>query len=252
MRVPAVRHVVNLVSVAGTVAFAPAGAYAAAKHAQLAFSRSTAAVLRGTGIRVHTVLPGFVETEGFPQQTCSRAGSCGGFVIGRSTWRRRSRRRSRRAEAASSRSRGSLPADHDRAVGSCRASSRASSELRLPQGRLRRTARVSAWRREVCQMCAQSTVKGSDPGRVRYGRWRCAESAPVVHSGARGGGSRAVSLAYAPRASDIAARRVLPRLLTGRRRLRDLPGQRRPALRFSSSSSSARSVTGGRCTRSAS
>jgi NAD(P)-dependent dehydrogenase (short-subunit alcohol dehydrogenase family) len=30
-------HVVNLVSVAGTVAFAPAGAYAASKHAQLRF-----------------------------------------------------------------------------------------------------------------------------------------------------------------------------------------------------------------------
>jgi short-subunit dehydrogenase len=64
-------HVVNLVSVAGTVAFAPAGAYASAKHAQLAFSRSTAALLRGTGIHVHTVLPGFVETEGFPQASLS-------------------------------------------------------------------------------------------------------------------------------------------------------------------------------------
>jgi uncharacterized protein len=64
-------HVVNVVSVAGTVAFAPAGAYASAKHAQLAFSRSTAALLRGTGIRVHTVLPGFVETEGFPQASLS-------------------------------------------------------------------------------------------------------------------------------------------------------------------------------------
>jgi hypothetical protein len=64
-------HVVNLVSVAGTVAFAPAGAYASAKHAQLAFSRSTAALLRGTGIQVHTVLPGFVETEGFPQASLS-------------------------------------------------------------------------------------------------------------------------------------------------------------------------------------
>ena len=58
----------NLVSVAGTVAFAPAGAYAAAKHAQLAFSRSAAALLRETGIQVLTVLPGFVETEGFPQK----------------------------------------------------------------------------------------------------------------------------------------------------------------------------------------
>jgi short-subunit dehydrogenase len=61
-------HVVNLVSVAGTVSFAPAGAYAASKHAQLAFSRSLRAALRGSGIRVHTVLPGFAETEGFPQK----------------------------------------------------------------------------------------------------------------------------------------------------------------------------------------
>jgi NAD(P)-dependent dehydrogenase (short-subunit alcohol dehydrogenase family) len=74
-------HVVNLVSVAGTVAFAPAGAYASAKHAQLAFSRSSAALLRGTGIRVHTVLPGFVETEGFPQATLSSR-LMRGFVIG--------------------------------------------------------------------------------------------------------------------------------------------------------------------------
>lgn len=66
-------HVVNVVSVAGTVAFAPAGAYAASKHAQLAFSRSTAALLAGTGIRVHAILPGFVETEGFPQRTKLRS-----------------------------------------------------------------------------------------------------------------------------------------------------------------------------------
>lgn len=66
-------HVVNVVSVAGTVAFAPAGAYAASKHAQLAFSRSAAALLRGSGIRVHAILPGFVETEGFPQRTKLRS-----------------------------------------------------------------------------------------------------------------------------------------------------------------------------------
>ena len=40
-------HVVNVVSVAGVVAFAPAGPYAASKHAQLAFSRSLAGLLRG-------------------------------------------------------------------------------------------------------------------------------------------------------------------------------------------------------------
>ena len=62
-------HVVTVVSVAGTVAFAPAGPYAASKHAQLAFSRSLTGLLASRGVRVHTVLPGFVETEGFPQQT---------------------------------------------------------------------------------------------------------------------------------------------------------------------------------------
>ena len=57
-------HVVNLVSVAGTVAVGP---YSASKHAQLAFSRSIAVELAPRGIMVHTVNPGFVETEGFPQ-----------------------------------------------------------------------------------------------------------------------------------------------------------------------------------------
>jgi NAD(P)-dependent dehydrogenase (short-subunit alcohol dehydrogenase family) len=58
-------HVVNLVSVAGVVAVGP---YSAAKHAQLGFSRSTAVELGWRGISVHTVLPGFVETPGFPQR----------------------------------------------------------------------------------------------------------------------------------------------------------------------------------------
>jgi uncharacterized protein len=66
-------HVVNVVSVAGTVAFAPAGPYAASKHAQLAFSRSLAGLLAGRGVKVHTVLPGFVETEGFPQKSVLRS-----------------------------------------------------------------------------------------------------------------------------------------------------------------------------------
>ena len=81
LRRAAPSHVVNLVSVAGTVAFAPAGAYAASKHAQLAFSRSTAALLRGSGIQVHTVMPGFVETEGFPQRATLRSPLLRRFVI---------------------------------------------------------------------------------------------------------------------------------------------------------------------------
>lgn len=73
LRAGAPSDVVNVVSVAGTVAFPPSGPYAASKHAQLAFSRATAAQLRGEGIRVHTVKPGFAETEGFPQAWLPRA-----------------------------------------------------------------------------------------------------------------------------------------------------------------------------------
>jgi NAD(P)-dependent dehydrogenase (short-subunit alcohol dehydrogenase family) len=58
--------VVNIVSVAGTVAMPRSGPYSAAKAAQLAYSRATAGELRWRGIRVHTVNPGFVHTEGFP------------------------------------------------------------------------------------------------------------------------------------------------------------------------------------------
>jgi len=57
-------HLVNVASVAGTVAIGP---YSASKHAQLAFSRSVARELRPRGVHVHTINPGFVHTEGFPQ-----------------------------------------------------------------------------------------------------------------------------------------------------------------------------------------
>jgi uncharacterized protein len=61
--------VVDVVSVAGAVSAGRSGPYSAAKHAQLAFSRAARAELRARGIRVHTVLPGFVETPGFPQRS---------------------------------------------------------------------------------------------------------------------------------------------------------------------------------------
>jgi uncharacterized protein len=60
--------VVVIVSIAGLVAFPPSGPYSAAKHSQLAASRALTADLKPRGVRVHTVNPGFVETEGFPQQ----------------------------------------------------------------------------------------------------------------------------------------------------------------------------------------
>ncbi|MCY4088481.1 MAG: SDR family NAD(P)-dependent oxidoreductase [Actinomycetia bacterium] len=59
--------IANVVSVAGTVAGGAGGPYAAAKHAQIAFSRASALELEPRGIRVHTVNPGFAHTEGFPQ-----------------------------------------------------------------------------------------------------------------------------------------------------------------------------------------
>ena len=74
--------VVNIVSVAGTVAFGPAGPYSASKHAQLAFSRSATGELRSRGIHVHTVNPGFVETEGFPQATVLGSALLRRLVIG--------------------------------------------------------------------------------------------------------------------------------------------------------------------------
>jgi uncharacterized protein len=72
LRAAAPSDVVNIVSVSGAVAEPRSGPYAASKHAQLAFSRASAAELRRESIRVHTVKPGFVETEGFPQKWLPR------------------------------------------------------------------------------------------------------------------------------------------------------------------------------------
>ena len=72
LRAAAPSDVVNIVSVSGVVAGPPSGPYSASKHAQLAFSRTAAAELRREGIRVHTVKPGFTETEGFPQKWLPR------------------------------------------------------------------------------------------------------------------------------------------------------------------------------------
>ncbi len=59
--------VVTIASIAGTTVPMTTGPYAASKHAQLAFSRSVAGELAPLGIRVHSVNPGPVPTESFPQ-----------------------------------------------------------------------------------------------------------------------------------------------------------------------------------------
>lgn len=75
-------HVVNVASIAGAIAFPAGAAYSASKHAQVAFSRSLTAALRRTGVQVHTVLPGFVVTEGFPHPRFWESRLGRRFVIG--------------------------------------------------------------------------------------------------------------------------------------------------------------------------
>jgi short-subunit dehydrogenase len=60
-------RVVNVCSVAGTVALARSAPYASSKHAALAWSRALGAAAPAEGVRVLTVSPGPVATAGFPQ-----------------------------------------------------------------------------------------------------------------------------------------------------------------------------------------
>ena len=61
-------HIVNVASLAGR--FAPPGAavYGASKHGVVAFSEALYHELRGTGVLVTSVNPGFSPTEGFPMR----------------------------------------------------------------------------------------------------------------------------------------------------------------------------------------
>jgi short-subunit dehydrogenase len=60
--------VVNVSSVAGVIAAGESGPYSASKHAQLAFSRAVGVELAGRGITVHSVMPGLIQTPGFPNR----------------------------------------------------------------------------------------------------------------------------------------------------------------------------------------
>ncbi len=65
-------RVVNVCSVAGTVALASSAPYAASKHAAVAWSRALAVAAPRDGVRVLTVNPGPVPTPGFPQTALVR------------------------------------------------------------------------------------------------------------------------------------------------------------------------------------
>jgi short-subunit dehydrogenase len=60
--------VVNVASVAGVIAVGESGPYSASKHAQLAFSRSVGVELAPRRITVHSVMPGLIDTPGFPNR----------------------------------------------------------------------------------------------------------------------------------------------------------------------------------------
>jgi 3-oxoacyl-[acyl-carrier protein] reductase len=55
--------IINIASIAGLIGVAGQTNYCASKGALLAFSRALAAELGAKGIRVNTVLPGFIETD---------------------------------------------------------------------------------------------------------------------------------------------------------------------------------------------
>lgn len=59
--------VVNVASIAGRVARATTGSYGASKAAMIGWTDALHLEERGHGVHVGLVLPGFVSTEGFPQ-----------------------------------------------------------------------------------------------------------------------------------------------------------------------------------------
>jgi len=75
-------HIATIASIGGSIVFTPAAPYSASKHAQVAFSRSLRAALHGTGIEVHTILPGFVTTPGFPHPKLFSTRFGRRFVVG--------------------------------------------------------------------------------------------------------------------------------------------------------------------------
>ena len=66
-------HIVNVASLAGRYATPSVAVYSATKHAVVAFSESLFYELEPYGVKVTAVNPGFVQTEGFPNDRVPRA-----------------------------------------------------------------------------------------------------------------------------------------------------------------------------------
>ena len=66
LRASAPAAIVNVASTAGRVARARTGSYSASKFALIGFSDALYAEEKGSGVHVGLVLPGYIETEGFP------------------------------------------------------------------------------------------------------------------------------------------------------------------------------------------
>jgi short-subunit dehydrogenase len=72
LRRSAPSSIVNVASIAGRVARTTAGSYGASKAALIGWTDSLHLEERANGVHVGLVLPGFVSTEGFPQDSLKR------------------------------------------------------------------------------------------------------------------------------------------------------------------------------------
>jgi uncharacterized protein len=72
LRASAPSSIVNVASIAGRVARTTAGSYGASKAALIGWTDSLHLEEKSNGVHVGLVLPGFVATEGFPQESLKR------------------------------------------------------------------------------------------------------------------------------------------------------------------------------------
>ena len=82
LRTSAPSSIVNVASIAGRVARSTAGSYGASKAALIGWTDSLYLEERSGGVHVGLVLPGFVSTEGFPQDSL-RSNPATRWIVGK-------------------------------------------------------------------------------------------------------------------------------------------------------------------------